>query len=168
MKTGKTLIQAQKNLSNIQLTKREKELVLPIESIPMTSWGVSLSNKLDKDKWDKFRREVYRKSNYSCEVCGATDEQLHCHESWAFNEKSNIQFLSKVKCLCKTCHEATHFFRASITHKTNYIEYLKAHLLKVNKLSEEEFERYLYKLTIIVQKRSKKFYRVIIGKYEIY
>lgn len=154
--------------SNIQLTKKEKEFPLPIESIPMTSWGVSLSNKLDKDKWDRLRREVYKKANYSCEICCQTNEQLNCHESWAFNEKSNIQYLVKLKCLCKTCHDATHYFRSSMVYKLNYTNYLKEHILKVNNISELEFNRYLEKLTLIVQKRSKKFYRVVIGKYEIF
>ena len=154
--------------SNIQLTKKEREYILPIESIPMTSWGVSLSNKLDKEKWDKFRREVYKRANHSCEVCGAVDEQLNAHESWAFNDRSNIQYLTKVKCLCKTCHEATHYFRSSVVHRLTYTNYLKEHLIKINKITEVEFERYLAKLTLMVQKRSTKFYRVVIGKYEIY
>lgn len=156
------------HLSNIQLTKKERDFILPIESIPMTSWGVSLSNKLDKDKWDKFRREVYKRANHCCGVCGATDEQLHCHESWAFNEKSKIQYLVKVKCLCKTCHEATHYFRSSVVFKLTYTNYLKEHLMKINKITEVELERYIAKLTLIVQKRSSKFYRVVIGKYEIF
>jgi hypothetical protein len=154
--------------SNIQLTKKEKEFILPIESIPVTSWGVSLSNKLDKDKWDKFRREVYARANHACEVCRATDEQLHCHESWAFKEREKIQFLVKVKCLCKTCHEATHYFRSSVVFRLTYTNYLKEHLIKINKITEEEFERYLAKLTLIIQYRSTKFYRVVIGKYEIF
>lgn len=158
----------QMNLSSTQLTKKEKEFPLPIESIPMTSWGISLSNKLDKDKWDKFRREVYKRANYSCEVCGAIDEQLHCHESWSFNEKSKIQVLARVRCLCKTCHEATHYFRSSVVFKLTYTNYLKEHLIKINKITEVELERYIAKLTLIVQKRSSKFYRVVIGKYEIF
>ena len=154
--------------SSIQLTKKEKEFILPIESIPMTSWGVSLSNKLDKSKWDTLRREVYTRANYSCEVCRTTSEQLHCHESWAFNEKSRIQYLAKIKCLCKTCHEATHYFRSSVVFQLTYTNYLKEHLIKINKITEAEFERYLAKLTLIVQQRSSKFYKVVIGKYEIF
>jgi hypothetical protein len=154
--------------SSIQLTKKEKEFILPIESIPMTSWGVSLSNKLDKDKWDKLRREVYAKAGHSCEVCKTTSEQLNAHESWAFNEKSKIQYLARIRCLCKTCHEATHYFRSSVVFKLTYTNYLKEHLMKINKITETEFERYLAKLTLIVQQRSSKFYRVVIGKYEIF
>jgi hypothetical protein len=158
----------QTNLSSIQLTKKEKEFILPIESIPMTSWGVSLSNKLDKAKWDKLRREVYTRAGHSCEVCKNVGEQLNAHESWAFNEKSKIQYLAKIKCLCKTCHEATHYFRSSVVFKLTYTNYLKEHLMKINKITEEEFERYLAKLTLIVQKRSSRFYKVVIGKYEIF
>jgi hypothetical protein len=57
----------------------KKELKLTIELIPESAWGENLRKYLRKEIWEKIRKEVFRKANYKCSICGKRGK-LHCHE----------------------------------------------------------------------------------------
>jgi hypothetical protein len=136
------------------------DLILPIESIPRHSWGKSLARTLPRHKWDAFRKEVYRLSGHTCCACGATKKKLHCHESWVFDDINMVQYLDKVRCLCSTCHKGTHFLRSM---HTGSFKRLREHFMKVNKLTEVEFQKYFEELMPIIEKRKDNVYKISIG-----
>ena len=65
---------------------------------------------LESPKWDEFRREIIKKRNYTCEICGKQMQrglQVHHlryyagHKPWEY--KDNL-----VQCLCVDCHRQLH------------------------------------------------------------
>ena len=95
-------------------TKRPTEwerLKLRVQPTPRNNWGDNLAHLLYKDIWDKLRKEVYKKADYRCEICGTTQVVFHCHENWGFNEAKRLQFLVSLQCLCPECHNTIHFYR---------------------------------------------------------
>jgi hypothetical protein len=77
--------------------------MLTIELVPETAWFKNLRSELPKEKWDKLRKDTYKKAGYRCEVCGGKGEKWPV---WTFevadryireafklwNERSNYQW----------------------------------------------------------------------------
>ena len=70
-----------------------KKLRLELEPIPMATWGVSLTNKLDSKEWAKITKKVREDTNYECEICGNVSLPLHIHEKWVFDDRARVQSL---------------------------------------------------------------------------
>jgi hypothetical protein len=143
-------------------------LKLTIELVPEQSWGINLAHILTGPVWDTLRKEVYAKAHWSCEICGNTGVQLHCHEVWEYNDKKHIQTLVKLQCLCVYCHDTKHWGRTvSMVHswKTsgNYLKELEDHFCKVNQCKPEVFLQHKVQCGKLWQIRSKKKYKVDFG-----
>ncbi len=138
---------------------------IEILSIPQSSWGVSLANLLPKEDWDKVRKKVFKGAGYKCEVCGNTDEELHCHEVWEF--KYSEQRLIRFDCLCKLCHDSTHFFGTTQRYKNKpeYIEKVMKHLETINCLTRKQLLACINTRKEINKKRAKKTYKITVGKW---
>ena len=142
-------------------------LKLTIDPIPISSWGVSLSNKLDKKEWDKIRHEVYQEADYTCEICGQINETLYAHERWVFRKTSRttgLQRLAGLVCLCKTCHDCTHLGRSIEVYDKGYVEGLMRHMEKVNGMSRPQLLVYIDKIKKLNYKRADVFWKVIVGR----
>lgn len=137
---------------------------LEIEPIPISSWGISLANRLPKSEWGRVRQKVYRDADYKCEICGNTNSTLNCHEVWKFDDRKRIQRLVGFECLCKLCHDVKHFGRSLGTYNGGYIKELIKHWCRVNKKKESDFYVYQRKIFEINKKRADKFYVVKIGR----
>jgi len=64
------------------------------------------------DDWDRRRRAVYERDNYTCQNCGwaggpVGDIELHCHyvvpKSWGGTHRTE-----NLVTLCEDCHDAVH------------------------------------------------------------
>lgn len=57
----------------------------------------------------QLRQLVLKRDNYTCQECGATDTELHCHHIWPLNE-SPITSADVDDCItyCKNCHGIKH------------------------------------------------------------
>lgn len=145
------------------------EMRLEIESIPESTWGISLANLLPRPIWDDLRREVYETFNHTCAICGATDKQLHCHEKWSFDDKARVQKLAGFQCLCSDCHSIKHWGRTvAEAHKNNdkeTIPRLTRHFCEVNKCSADAFSLYKVEIGNITQRRNRYRYKVDFGKF---
>ena len=140
------------------------KLRLTIEPRPVSTWGVTLSNRLPKKEWDNLRTKVYRKADYKCEICGSNNSALHCHELWKFDEKKLIQRLVGLQCLCRLCHDVKHYGRSNEVYRKKYVEELTAHWCKVNKRTKRDFQVYLQEIFEMNRKRADKFYVVKVGR----
>lgn len=140
------------------------KLKLEIQPIPISSWGISLATKLDKDKWDEIRHEVYRRADYACQICRSTDRELHCHEVWGFDDKKKIQRLVRLECCCKLCHDVHHFGRSKEVYGKAYIEKLIKHWCEVNKKTQEDFQRYGIEIFRLSKKRADVMYTIKVGR----
>jgi len=71
--------------------------------------------KLNSPKWQKLRLEKMQQSNFSCELCGDDESQLHIHhiqyiagfDPWMYG-------LHELQCLCDSCHTLTHLDKRKI------------------------------------------------------
>jgi len=144
-----------------------RDIKLPIESIPQTSWGLSLANKLEKEEWDKIRKVCLEEAHYKCRICGEENKELHCHEVWEFNDKNNTQVLKAVVCVCKLCHDCIHYFRSILVHKLGYITRLRNHIMKLNNWNFVQLSEYLEIIKKQNYKRVNRKYKVIVGNREL-
>ena len=139
-------------------------LKLTIDPIPMSSWGVSLANKLGKKKWDELRHKVYFEADYTCEICEQVNETLHCHELWKFGERPRVQRLIGFECCCKTCHDVHHFGRSSQVYDKVHMDKLVRHWCKVNGKTIQDFAKYQAEVFELSKKRANRFYVVKVGR----
>ena len=139
-------------------------LKLNIEPIPISTWGISLANKLPREEWNQIRHKVYWDANYECEICGATNRQLHCHEIWVYDDRKCIQKLAALECCCELCHDVHHFGRTSQTRADSYVQRCIGHWCKINRKTRSEFMDYLAEIKRISIKRADKQYIVKVGR----
>jgi len=143
---------------------------LELEPIPEKSWGYSLARLLPTPVWDSLRRDVYRRYDYTCAICGATNTQVQCHEVWGYHDRKRIQYLKGLQCLCANCHCVKHWGRTVVAvHKgqlpQDYLERLTEHFCKVNKCSKGDFDLHKVKVGNKHQKRTKHQYKIDFGKF---
>jgi len=140
---------------------------LEVEPVPQGSWGLSLANKLPKDKWDKIRHEVYKKADYTCSICEDTEVELHAHETWRYSKTSRTkgkQTLVDIICVCKVCHDCIHFGRSVQVYPKDYISKLVKHFCKVNGITKDQMDSYLEKVKKVSSKRADVTWTVVVGR----
>ena len=142
----------------------KKSLRLEIEPIPVSTWGISLANKLPRVEWDKIRHKVYKEANWTCQICGDTSRVLHAHEIWRFDNKRKIQGLVRIECVCKLCHDVKHFGRSTEVYTKTYVGKLLKHWCEINQKKEKDFYIYQAKILEISKKRADIFYVVKVGR----
>lgn len=132
-----------------------KEPRLTIELVPRTVFHRNLRSAVPKKAWDRIRRQIYKRADYRCEICGGTgsNHPVECHETWEYDDAQNTQRLSGFKALCPACHEVKHAGLASA--KGRYEEAMQ-HLAKVNDWSVEKAKEYTREQFDIWQKRSQQ------------
>lgn len=124
---------------------------LEVELVPAHSWGKSLAQLLPKVEWDKLRRLIYKRYNWTCQTCDAYGVEVHCHEVWKYDDHKHIQILQDLTCLCKDCHNIKHWGRlvALVLEgkiSRDYKDYLAKHFCEVNKCTEEDFLNHVVKV----------------------
>lgn len=148
--------------------KKEMRLKLKIEPIPQFTWGLSLANKLPRNEWDDLRTKVYRDAGYECEICGATNRTLHCHEVWAFDYRRKIQRLVRLECCCDLCHDVHHFGRTKLSKSKAYVEECIRHWCSVNKRTRNDFMIYEQEIKRLNYKRVDIPWLVKVGRKVLY
>lgn len=139
-------------------------LKLRIEPIPNFTWGISLANKLPPKEWADLRQKVYRAADYKCEICGADNRSLHCHEVWEFDDVRRIQKLIRLECCCEFCHYVHHFGRSFVVKSASYVDRLIGHWCRVNKRTRGDFAVYMALIKGLNKERADKQYLVKIGR----
>ncbi len=128
---------------------------LDLDLIPASSWFNNVRAAVSQKQWNIIRSKVLSKAYNLCEICGADDSKnpLECHEKWEYDKEFYIQKLTGMISLCKDCHMVKHFGLAEIQGKRN-----KAlnHLMKINKISKLEAEKYVAEQFVQWAKRSKR------------
>ncbi len=134
----------------------KKNLKLTIELIPEGAWGENLRKYLPKEVWDRIRKEVIKKSNYKCSICGSS-EKLQCHEVWEFDDENHILKLKGFMALCENCHLVKHFGMAGILASDGKIELkeLIQHFMRVNNCDLKTFEEHKKEAFKRFEERSK-------------
>lgn len=124
--------------------------------IPRSSFFRNLRAMIKPDEWDTVRRAVYSRSGHKCDICGAAGK-MECHEKWEYDEKTGIQKLVGLTCLCSDCHEVKHIGLAQV--RGRYREALE-HLKKINRISTEEAEVIVEEAFEIWRARSERTWKL--------
>lgn len=138
---------------------------LKIESIPISTWGISLANRLPKNKWDDIRQKVYRGSDYRCSICNSNNMALHAHEVWKFDDRRYIQRLERIICVCELCHDTIHFGRTSEVKDSVYVDKCIEHWCRINRKERKDFFAYLEKVKETNRLRANRQYIVKVGRW---
>ena len=149
-----------------------ERLKLRIQPTPRNNYGDNLAHLLYKDIWDKLRREVYKRANHRCEICGTTIKTLHCHENWVYNEKKRTQFLVSLQSLCEDCHNTIHFYRTQHEVRAGrlplrYLGQLKEHFIRVNNVNAAEWLKHLNSKSYVMQMRQNHSYSIDYREYSV-
>lgn len=71
----------------------------------METKQLTYSEKLRHPKWQKKRLEVMQRDKFICQLCGATEVELHVHHKEYSMGKEPWEYdLSNFQTLCKFCH----------------------------------------------------------------
>ena len=88
---------------------------LTMEIVPTSCWYSNLRDHLTRAQWDLVRKDVYRKANFRCEICGGAGDRwpVECHEIWQYDDEARVQSLRGLVALCPSCHQVKHFVLAT-------------------------------------------------------
>ena len=78
-----------------------------VDLIPSSAWSANLRAMMPIGQWKTLSTYVRRRHHDRCEMCGS-DKRLEAHERWSFDEKTRVQKLMRIMCLCKMCHLSVH------------------------------------------------------------
>ena len=134
--------------------------------VPVSSWGISLRNKLPRSKWDKLRKEIHEKNGLKCEICEST-EKLHCHEHWEFDKATSTQQLAGLGTVCNMCHHVAHLGRSKQLAAEGHLD-IKAvvdHFMKVNACDLKIFKKHEADAVKVWAERSGIEWKVDFGAY---
>ncbi|MFF2752797.1 HNH endonuclease [Psychrobacillus sp. NPDC058041] len=142
---------------------------LTIELVPSTSWYKNLRDKYTPSAWQSIAKEVQKKANFTCEICGRKKpeqlKRLYCHEVWAYDDKTNTQTLVGLQCLCFSCHLVKHLGYSQITDGIDYDSVVE-HFLTVNNCTEEEFMEVQEEAFRVWKERSEIEWIIDFGKWD--
>ncbi len=104
---------------------------LTVELVPKTSWCSSIRALVGDTTWDRIRRQVWRRADYRCEVCGGggPEHPVECHEVWRYDDRTRVQTLVEMTALCPDCYQVKLLGLASARAKSAQA---RAHLARVN------------------------------------
>lgn len=70
---------------------------------------MTYAEKLKDPRWQKRRLKVMEYAHWRCQICGASNNTLHCHHSYYTKGKEPWQYPDgSIICICDACHEKIH------------------------------------------------------------
>jgi predicted metallo-beta-lactamase superfamily hydrolase len=71
--------------------------------------AMTYAEKLRDPRWQKKRLEVFSKNDFSCEMCGSSEETLHAHHKEYFKGREPWEYeANQLACICASCHKNEH------------------------------------------------------------
>jgi len=130
---------------------------LEMELIPETTWYMNLRKYLSYNGWEEVRKFVLERAGNRCEICGAKDIELDCHEVFDFNEATSTQTLVGVMALCKLCHGVKHIGHAK---SSGSFFTVARHMAKINGITYQEAVQKINDGFALWKFRSRKTWKV--------
>lgn len=93
-----------------------------VDLIPASCFFQNVRSNIHEMDWRVLSIGIRARANNTCEICGFKENKqerqfLEAHERWHYDEKTHIQKLMRIVCLCNACHTYTHMGLAQITGK---------------------------------------------------
>ena len=93
---------------------------LTMEMIPEPLHYMSVRDILPSS-WERIRSATILNSKVDgkpqCEICGGSNQALHAHEQWSYDDHSSVQKLAGLMAICGDCHRCKHMGLAQIKGK---------------------------------------------------
>ena len=151
-----------------------KPYKLQLDLVPRKLWEYNLRSQehgLGQYRWRKLRSALIDEHGCACSICGS-DERLHGHEVWRYQEKkrSGLATLEKIELICRSCHNVMHWghtlemLAAGVFSPETEIV-LRRHFCRVNKCRQIDFKRHVSDSFVVWRRRSKLRWRVDWGPY---
>lgn len=134
---------------------------LNFELVPDSCWYSNLRSLLTKEQWDAVRKRVYARANGRCMICGAPSARLEAHERWEYDDEEGVQRLADIVAVCRPCHEVIHIGRTQLMGREREAS---EHFMKVNGCTYAEYRRALGQANAAHRERSRREWRLDIGK----
>jgi hypothetical protein len=140
-----------------------------VDLVPGPLWGVNLRSNtegLGTYRWRKLRKHAIQECGGKCVICGS-DQRLHGHEVWKYEEKKTVgrATLVRVDVICWTCHNITHWGNTArliafgaISNEGHMT--LRRHFRRVNRCKQIDFDRHARRELSIWKRRSQLRWRV--------
>lgn len=116
-----------------------------VDMVPRSCWFTNVRSCVTQQDWERLRRMITRRAAQKCEACGAgedraANQQLEAHERWAYDDRTGVQALRRLICLCSACHLSTHLGYANVTGRADQA---LAHLRAVTGMTDAEVSRHV-------------------------
>lgn len=70
---------------------------------------MNYAQQIKRPEWQKKRLEVLELHDFTCQLCGAKEEELHVHHPFYTRGAMIWQYeTSDLECLCHRCHKDVH------------------------------------------------------------
>jgi hypothetical protein len=127
-----------------------------VDLVPRSCWFTNVRSYVSRRDWERLRRMITNRADRRCEACQRGEDResrrwLEAHERWTYDDKTKVQMLRRLICLCTDCHTATHFGLASVDGKA---EDAFRHLCAVTSLPADEAQRQINAAVELWRKRS--------------
>lgn len=128
-----------------------------VDMVPRSCWFTNRTCVSPQD-WERFRRMITRRAGQECEACGAGEDRtvqrrLEAHERWAYDDRTGVQALRRLICLCSDCHLSTHLGYANGTGRAAQA---LAHLRAVTGMTTAEVDRHVHAAGELWKRRSAR------------
>ena len=139
---------------------------LEIELVPESSWYSNMRKEMTVEKWDTLRKQIYRKYNYCCGICGDTG-MMNCHEIWEYDDVAYTQYLRGFIALCTMCHHCKHIGLAGILADEGKLDYsdVENHFRRVNGCTQEQMDKAVRDAFEIWDRRSNHSWTINLGEF---
>ncbi len=116
-----------------------------VDMVPRSCWFTNVRTCVTQQDWERLRRMITRRAGQQCEACGAGEDRtvqrwLEAHERWAYDDRTGVQTLRRLICLCSDCYLSTHLGYANVTGRTDQA---LAHLRAVTGMTDTEVSRHV-------------------------
>jgi hypothetical protein len=116
-----------------------------VDMVPSSCWFTNVRSCVTPQDWERLRRMITSRAGHQCEACGADEDRtvrrwLEAHERWAYHDRTGVQALRRLICLCSDCHLSTHLGHANVTGRADQA---LAHLRAVTGMTDAEVSRHV-------------------------
>lgn len=136
-----------------------------VDMVPRSCWFTNVRTCVTQQDWERLRRMITRRAGQQCEACGATEDRalqrlLEAHERWSYDDRTGVQALRRLICLCSDCHLSTHLGYANVTGRADQA---LAHLRTVTGMTDAEVSRHVQAAGDLWTRRSARAWALDLG-----
>lgn len=97
------------NLDNYHAAVNPDGEIVVWSGLKTSPWEREDSNQRNSPEYVKWRRNVFERDNYTCQVCGQKGGNLNAHHIKSFSKHKELRTkLSNGITLCEECHKEIH------------------------------------------------------------